>query len=75
MKSFGIDSLPTRERLVLAEFFGGAGNSKFEEVLSGYGVRTKPQAADVSRDIIWQGNCHVVDKQLCCDSACSNIAS
>ena len=41
----------------------------------GYAVRTKPQAADASRGIIWQGNCHVVDQEFCRDSACSNITS
>ena len=33
---------------------------------------TKPQAADASRDIIWQGTCHVAEKQLRNVSAGSN---
>src|ERR1700681_2411822 len=44
-----------------------------ELVLYGYAVRTKPQAADASRDIIWQGACDVAEKQLRNVSACSNI--
>ena len=38
-------------------------------------VRTKPQAADASRDIIWQGNCDVFDQQLCGHTASSNTVS
>jgi len=45
------------------------------KIVEGCAVRTKPQTADASRDIIWQGNCHPVDKQLCRDSACSNLTS
>ena len=49
-------------------------NAEFEKVSDGCAVRTKPQTADASRDIIWQGNCHVLNPQLCSDSTCSNVA-
>jgi hypothetical protein len=38
-------------------------------------VRTMPQAADASRDMIWQGNCDVIDSTLCGHTASSNAVS